>query len=222
MENQIFQFIGSFASIASIPLAIFLYLRSQQQKYLEVRRQIVKSLSHQIGEGRPLSLFEVNAVRDSNTRDAKVRGDLITADSLIEDLISETLSSPLLTKERKQECIKNLENVHSKAILFQSFEKHVENTEIKNEDISALLERLSKSDEKVSSKPDSIELFAKTAITIAALLAIAPIPSDLSEADAFTQARHETLWINIALGLSVVTLAFIITLVRNKFFIKNR
>lgn len=63
--NNILQIIGSIASIGGIPLAIYLFLRSKEAKLIRLKREIVKILSYQIGEGRNLSIFEIQAVIDS-------------------------------------------------------------------------------------------------------------------------------------------------------------
>ncbi|MES1934663.1 hypothetical protein T35B1_18763 [Salinisphaera shabanensis T35B1] len=44
--NELLQIIGSVASILGVPLAVYLYLKGQVQKYSDVRREIVKRLSH--------------------------------------------------------------------------------------------------------------------------------------------------------------------------------
>ena len=59
------QILGSVASIGSIPLTIYFYLRSRESKFTKLKFDIVKVLSYQIGEGRELALFEVGAVIDS-------------------------------------------------------------------------------------------------------------------------------------------------------------
>ena len=53
--SSVLQLLGSIASIGSIPLAIYLYLRNQEVRHSMLRREIVKALSFQIGEGRELT-----------------------------------------------------------------------------------------------------------------------------------------------------------------------
>lgn len=67
--NAALQVLGSLASLAAIPLSVYLYLRSREARAAKLRREIVRILSYQIGEGRDLSLFEVQAVIDSKTRE---------------------------------------------------------------------------------------------------------------------------------------------------------
>jgi len=48
--KEIFTIIGSIASIGSLPLAIYLYLKSREAKYNRVFREIVNIQSFQIEE----------------------------------------------------------------------------------------------------------------------------------------------------------------------------
>ena len=114
------QLVGSIASILGVPLAVYLYLRGQVQKYATVRREIVKRLSHQIGEGRTVGLFELNAVIDSLARENRLKTRSISPNSVIEDLIAETVSSPLLESSRKEQLIKELGEVHSLGVVYQA------------------------------------------------------------------------------------------------------
>lgn len=111
--NAILQIVGSIASIASIPLAVYLYLRSREANYRRLRADIVKTLSYQIGEGRTLSLFEVNVVIDSKLREYGVKEGDFATDEVIEDLVTEIISNPMLESSRKQEVIDNLRELHS-------------------------------------------------------------------------------------------------------------
>lgn len=111
--NEALQIIGSIASIGSIPLAIYFFLKSQVQKYLDIRREIVNRLSFQIGEGRKLSLFEIQAVIESRVRDNRIKSGVIRPDEIIEDLVTETINSPLLESARKEEIVISLSELHS-------------------------------------------------------------------------------------------------------------
>ena len=118
--NDFLQIIGSLASIIGIPLAVFLYLKGKAQIYVEVRRDIVKRLSYQIGEGRKNSQFELNAVIDSMKREKRLKKTSISPDSIVEDLISETISSPLLDKSRKDSLVVELELLHSECFIYDA------------------------------------------------------------------------------------------------------
>lgn len=104
-------YIGSLASIGSIPLAIYLYLKSREQKKDKIRREILKIISYQIGENRTLDLFEVEKIINSNLRNSKLSKDSINIRSILEDLISDTISSPLLDSKSKDEILKNIKGI---------------------------------------------------------------------------------------------------------------
>ena len=110
--NDLLQLVGSLASIIGIPLAIFLYLKGQLLKYTEVRREIIKTLSYQIGEGRSVKLFELNSVIDALVREKRLKPNSISVTSIIEDLTTEIISSPLLESQRKEKVVKELSYLH--------------------------------------------------------------------------------------------------------------
>jgi len=106
------QIFGSFASIGAIPLAVYLYLRNREAKFSKLRQEICKILSYQIGEGRNLSTFEVQAVITSKTREHNFKPDAINSDEVIEDLVAETITNPMLESGKKENIIENLQNIH--------------------------------------------------------------------------------------------------------------
>ncbi len=55
--EHLFSFIASLASIGSIPLAVYFFLRSSEDRYLKIRREIAKLIPSEIGEGRYISLI---------------------------------------------------------------------------------------------------------------------------------------------------------------------
>ncbi|MDP1881066.1 MAG: hypothetical protein Q8K60_09035 [Parachlamydiaceae bacterium] len=112
--DSFLQILGSIASIGSIPLAIFIYIRSREVKFYRIKQEIVKILSYQIGEGRSLSVFEISAVISSKVRENSIKNNAIEVYDIIEDLVSETIASPMLESERKKEIISNLESLHTK------------------------------------------------------------------------------------------------------------
>ena len=81
---------------------------------MNLRRDIVRTLSYQIGEGRDLSIFEVKSVIDSHTRHADGRCGQIEVEQIVEDLVAETIASPLLDRDKKCVILKNLRNLHQR------------------------------------------------------------------------------------------------------------
>lgn len=118
------QILGSIASIGSIPLAIYLYLRSREAKYFRLRQEIVRILSFQVGEGRWLRPFEIQAVIDSKLRENKLRKNAITVYEVVEDLVCETISSPMLDSQRKEEIIRNLREIHHQGAILKAIQSY--------------------------------------------------------------------------------------------------
>ena len=109
--ESLLTYIGSIASVLGIPLAIYLFLKSREEKINKIRREIIKIISYQVGENRRLDTFEIEKVINSNVRNNKLAIDSITVLNTIEDLISDTISSPLLSPDRKDEILKNLKEI---------------------------------------------------------------------------------------------------------------
>jgi len=117
-----FSIIGTVASIGSIPLSLYLYIKSKENNIDKVKREIVKILSHQIGDRRQLTTFEIKTVINSKTRESKIDNDKITVNHIIEDLVSETISNPLLEKTIKETIISELKKIYFKSELFTSID----------------------------------------------------------------------------------------------------
>lgn len=118
--NDVLSIIGSVASIASIPLAFYLYLKSQAEKFMNVRRDIVNRLAFQLGEGRALTMFEVQAVIDARLRENRLKFGSIRPNEVIEDLVTETIASPLLDTGRKEEIVRTLSSLHTLGKLYSA------------------------------------------------------------------------------------------------------
>lgn len=101
--------LGSIASIGAIPLSIYLYLRAREEKIANARREIVRILSYQLGEARPVTLFEVESVIQSVLRNRRLKLDAITPSEVVNDLVTETISNPMLVPQRKQVILTELE-----------------------------------------------------------------------------------------------------------------
>ena len=115
--------IGTIASVGSIPLAIFLYIKSSEQKVIKVRREIVKTISYQLKDDRHLSTFEIQAVINSKLREHKCKKASITLEEVVEDLIAETIANPLIDNERKNFFLNNFNSLLSKSELYDTMEE---------------------------------------------------------------------------------------------------
>ncbi|RCW29645.1 hypothetical protein [Marinilabilia salmonicolor] len=115
--------IGTISSVGSIPLAIYFYLKSSEQKVAKVRREIVRTLSYQLKDDKHLVIFEIQAVINSKAREHKIKRGTISSEEVLEDLISETISNPLIDNERKNFFINNFKNLLTKTELYDTIEE---------------------------------------------------------------------------------------------------
>ncbi|HKK89265.1 MAG TPA: hypothetical protein VJ917_10465 [Saprospiraceae bacterium] len=118
------QIIGSIASIVGIPLAVYLFLRQREASHLKLRQEICKTLSYQLGEGRNLSHFEIEAVIEAKCREFNSKPGRISPNEVIEDLASQTISNPMLDSGRKEQILENLVALHSAIVSYEVFRKY--------------------------------------------------------------------------------------------------
>ena len=107
--SQILQWIGTFASIISVPLAIFFYYKTIDGKYEKVKKELVSLFSSYIGTGNKLSLFYLSSVINAKLRENNLKAGSITTISIIEDLIVAIISNPLLANDAKKSILSDLE-----------------------------------------------------------------------------------------------------------------
>ena len=117
--DQVFQFLGSLASIGGIPLAIYFFIKSKENKFAKVKSEIIRTLSYQIGENRELGTFEIDTVLRSKLRENSLKENSLSSESIVEDLATETISNPLIESDRKKEIIANLKQLYFKGEVYQ-------------------------------------------------------------------------------------------------------
>jgi hypothetical protein len=110
--------LGTLASLGSIPISIYIYLKSKEETFAKVKKEIVKILSYQIGEDRELTTFEIQTVINSKLRENRFKANSITVVEIVEDLVSETISSPMIDRSRKKMILNSLRNVYIKGEIF--------------------------------------------------------------------------------------------------------
>ena len=162
--NYFLGIVGSAASIVSVPLAIYLYLRSREAAERRIRQEIAKILSYQIGENRLLSGFEIQAVIDSECRENRVKLGSITPSDVIEDLVSDTITNPMLNSERKEHIIRNLRAVHEQSEVFMILSRYIPLTELVRM-IKAEITHLAPEDEVVLSRYEPSVVDASESLT---------------------------------------------------------
>ncbi len=186
--NEFLQIIGSVASIASIPLAAFLYLRQREAKFRKLRSEISRTLSYKIGEDSVISLFELESVIESKAREYGTNSALIPPDGIIEDLIADTISNPMLESERKRKVVENLQNVHKAGVCYRilndysdplsnSIYRLSQGFEMESETKEALKSKSTEDLKKVTSKPKPV--FQTLSTTFGALAVIITIISSI-------------------------------------------
>lgn len=122
--NQLLQWIGTFASIISVPLAIYFYFKTMDGKYEKVRKELISLFSNYIGSGNKLTYFYLSSVISAKIRENNIKSGYITEKSIIEDLIVEIISNALLSNDAKNGILANLEGIISEKEFENMAEKH--------------------------------------------------------------------------------------------------
>jgi len=175
--NDFFSMIGSIASLVSIPLAIYLYLKSKEAKFDKLKKDIARILSYQIGDERQLSTFEIKTVISSKLRESRISVDSISVTEIIEDLVSETISSPLIGKERKTAILENLKKIYLKGELFDELEDLADNDKVTWENVEPKFKNiiehrinLEKNIEEIKERTDRYKQRMSTVFALTAFL----------------------------------------------------
>lgn len=110
--NDTISLIGTIASIGSIPLAFYFFIKSKEEKREKVRREIVKLLLYQLNDTNLVSIFEIQSVINSKCRENRIDSKSIIVTEIIDDLLAEIMSNPLLQKENKMVFIAELMSLY--------------------------------------------------------------------------------------------------------------
>ncbi len=233
--NNFFSIIGTIASIGSIPLSIYLFIKNRENNVDRVKRDIVKILSHQIGDRRQLTTFEIQTVINSKTRESKIDSEKITINQIIEDLVSETISNPLLEKAIKEVIIDELKNIYFKSELLTSIDNiELETRADKNvhdQDINIESE-IKKIIEQRSDVKDVMErqrkIFSRTSESFAIIAIITTFGTTIltyigkDKYDSLTKPVYDFLhnndfYVSIAGSVLAAVTAFVVLLIFRKF-----
>jgi uncharacterized membrane protein YidH (DUF202 family) len=219
--EQVLTILGTIASLGGIPLSIYLYLKSKEAKFDKIKKEIVRTLSYQIGEEREITAFEIQTVINSKLRENRFKTNSVNIDEIVEDLVSETMSSPMIDRNRKKIILDNLKNIYVKgeilekldSIKFTGEEKLTwENIEPKIKDLVASRKGL---DEKIrnfeENRENSYERISTWFATIAAVLTIVSVIASIAGKDTFQKLfeqlnqNEQTGKIIIAIAMGLVT-----------------
>ena len=183
--NDIISLIGTIASIGSIPLGFYFFIKGKEEKRDKVKRDIVKILLYQLNDSNLVSIFEVQSVINSKCRESKVNVDSISISEIIDDLLSEIISNPLLQKESKTTFIANLKLLSHGILTSYSSDSHRQTItfeNIQNIDPSKLEAELQTAQRKVKEKDKSenfSDIFRVATTSIITLIVIVAATSEL-------------------------------------------
>ncbi|WP_420573899.1 hypothetical protein [Kordia sp.] len=177
MENLI-TVIGSIASIGGLPLAIYLFIKSKEQKFDKIKRGIIQTLSFQIGEERDISRFEIQTVINSKLKENRINTNKISVKELIEDLVVTVMSSPLLDKERKTTVINSLKYLYFNNTFHQSLLDLI-TLNLPDDKLKEKIDLLINESKKKSSKENYLQQESKGKKSISSLFGLITIISIL-------------------------------------------
>ena len=117
----VFEWIWSYLLPFLAPsIAVYLYLKTRNSKIDSAKRETVRTLLHQIGAEGKITLFQIESVCNAKLRERKVGKKNIPNEIIIEDLVSEILSNPLIENDKKSMYIDNLEIIRNGVHKYQS------------------------------------------------------------------------------------------------------
>lgn len=172
--NDIISLIGTIASIGSIPLGFYFFIKGKEEKRDKVKRDIVKILLYQLNDSSLVSIFEIQSVINSKCRESKVNVDSITKTEIIDDLLSEIISNPLLQRENKRTFIANLKYLSHRILTTSDAEINKETVtfeKLKEVDQDKIEIELQKEQEKAKHK-DKTESLSQIFSIITSLLGL--------------------------------------------------
>lgn len=104
--------IGTFASILSLPLAVYFYLKTKDDKYNKVKSEIVSIILNHMGAGNDVSTSNVNSIIHTKLIEANLKSNKISRHEIIDAVETEIISNPLLSKELKKELLKSADQLY--------------------------------------------------------------------------------------------------------------
>jgi hypothetical protein len=222
--NDIISLIGTIASIGSIPLGFYFFIKGKEEKRDKVKRDIVKVLLYQLNDTNLVSVFEIQSVINSKCRESKVSVDSIAISEIIDDLLSEIISNPLLQKESKRTFITNLKFLSHRILTSSDNTAKTETVTIeklKDIDQEKLEIELQQEQEKIKKKDKSeslSQIFGIITGLLGLLAAVFTITSDVFfNNDAIKELfRKNDFLVTIILGVGVSILSATIS-----YFIKK-
>lgn len=115
--NQFLQMVGTFASIISVPLAVYFYIKTIDNKNNKIKKEIVMVFSNYIGAGGKISRFYLSSVLQAKLTENNLKDESIKESDIINDLVTDILSNTLLSVEVKQSILLEIEQEFNKNII---------------------------------------------------------------------------------------------------------
>ncbi len=215
--NSVLSIIGAVASIISIPLGFYFFIRSKEEKRDKVKRDIIKILLAQLNDSDLVSIFEIKSVINSKCREAKISIDSIRNSEILEDLIAEIIANPLLQQENKEKYITNLKLL-SQRLLIKEVPKNDTVSkellqEIDKEKLESELEKILQKIERQEKSESTSGIFAKTATIVTILGFLTALGSELFfNTNSFKRVIEENEFeFSIVIGIAVSILGLLMS-----------
>jgi hypothetical protein len=117
--NEIFQFIGAFASIFGLTYAFYIAKNNRKQNIERVKEKIIEKLLFFMGYDNEFDSVEILSVINSALRQYKINENKVLPSEIIEDLISVIICNPLLSSDKKIEINNKLKTVLNEFLFAQ-------------------------------------------------------------------------------------------------------
>jgi hypothetical protein len=230
--EQTLALLGTLASFGAIPLSIYLFLKSKEAKFDKIKKEIVRTLTYQIGEEREITVFEIQTVINSKLRDNQFKTNAIKTDEIVEDLVSETISSPMIHRNRKDLILRNLRNVYIKGEILEkldsiefidedkltsgSLEFEIKDLIAGRQVLGETLKNLGKGEKKFSEKKSTVFVIVLAAILALAGLVIGVITSVLvdqnpNDSSLLVELINQNKAVAIIIGIITSLIAMLLT-----------
>lgn len=191
-------------------IAVYFYFKTRDSRIDSAKRETVRTLLHQIGAEGKLTLFQIQSVCNAKLREKKVGKKNIPPSIIVEDLVSEVLSNPLIENDKKSDYIENLESIGNLTITnFISNESEGFDTESDDFDSDDLMD--SYKEYKISSSRNFMFVFVSICVIVYILILL------------FKNLLGNTFYesidigqISVVLGVITTIIAMLITIYRKR------
>jgi len=208
--ERVLQMLGAFASMTSVPLAVYLYMRTLNNRYEKVRQEIIRIYASHIGAGGVLTSFFITSILHAKLRADKLKDGVITEISLLEDLIADISCNPLLSSQAKGMIFEELLRIKN---------GYAEEKEVDRLMDEALRNTVKRGKKSLAKKTETANVFITTAVAIACLLiAVTLLFPEVTKH--FTNS--ETILEQVAIGIIISLTVALVLIVAEKIITRFR